>query len=173
MNKKFWTTALAFGIPWTIFMIIFTALMEGNLNLNTILSSIVAGIIASVFFAWVMQYTAGRLLEKINIEISPNEVIIKEGGANHFKGLESVGGKLVLTDKRLLFKSHRYNVQNHQESFDLEEIENVERTKSLLFWKNGLQVKMADNSVEKFIVEEPGKWRDEIMELMKVSLATK
>jgi hypothetical protein len=173
MNKKFWTTALVFGIPWTVCMIIFTAIMEGSLNLNTILSSIVGGIIASVFFAWVMQYTAGRLLEKINIETDNDETIIKEGGANHFKGMEGVGGKLVLTDKRLLFKSHRYNNQNHQESFDLEQIESVVATKNLLFWKNGLQLKMRDHGVQKFVVEEPGRWRDAINEQREMKLAMK
>ncbi len=39
------------------------------------------------------------------------EQLIKEGAANLQKGIETVGGKLFLTNKRLVFEAHKFNVQ--------------------------------------------------------------
>ena len=39
------------------------------------------------------------------------EVIIKEGAASLQKNIEHVGGKLVLTDHRLVFEAHKFNIQ--------------------------------------------------------------
>ena len=46
----------------------------------------------------------------VQIDLVDNEKIEFAKGSNHFKG---VGGKLFLTNKRVLFKSHSINVQNH------------------------------------------------------------
>jgi GRAM domain len=40
-----------------------------------------------------------------------DEVIVKEGFANLQRGLEAVGGLLYLTDRRLIFESHKMNIQ--------------------------------------------------------------
>ena len=46
----------------------------------------------------------------MNVQLPQGEVIIKEGAANLQKGIETVGGKLRLTNQRLLFKAHKLNV---------------------------------------------------------------
>lgn len=124
MTKKFWATALTFGLPWTIFMIIFNLIIKDGPMHITIISILIGGLIAGLLFATIMQYTAKKIFKKVIIETADSENIIKEGGANHFKGKEGVGGKLVLTDKRLIFKSHKFNIQNHQDNFDLRQVEN-------------------------------------------------
>jgi hypothetical protein len=43
--------------------------------------------------------------------LRPGERVIKEGPANLQKSLETVGGKLYLTNQRLVFESHQINVQ--------------------------------------------------------------
>lgn len=40
-----------------------------------------------------------------------DEQIIKEGAANLQKGIETVGGKLCLTNQRLVFEAHKFNVK--------------------------------------------------------------
>jgi hypothetical protein len=163
MTKKFWITALTFGLSWTIFMIVFKLLIKDGPILAIIVSTLIGGIVAGLLFAWIMQYTAKRLFKKIIVETADNENIIKEGGANHFKGKEGVGGKLVLTDKRLIFKSHKFNIQNHQDNFDLGQVEKLQATKTLKFLENGLALELTNNERHKFIVDEPTDWIEKIM----------
>jgi hypothetical protein len=47
----------------------------------------------------------------MKIEIAPNEKLIREGMASLQRGVETVGGRLYLTDSRLVFSSHQFNVQ--------------------------------------------------------------
>jgi hypothetical protein len=95
---------------------------------------------------------------KINVDIESGEQVVKEAGANHFKGLEGVGGKLVLTDKRLIFKSHKYNVQNHQDTYGLNQIDTVLKTKTLNTISNGLTIGLRDQRTERFVIDRPEEW---------------
>lgn len=47
-----------------------------------------------------------KILEKINISIDNLENVLLQAPANHFIENDIVSGKLCLTDKRLIFKSH-------------------------------------------------------------------
>lgn len=86
------------------------------------------------------------------------EVVTKQGLANHFKGLEGVGGKLFLTNRRLRFRSHAMNVQNHDESYPLEDITAVEATKTLGLVPNGLLVHLREGRRERFVVSGRADW---------------
>jgi hypothetical protein len=163
MTKKFWTTVLTFGLPWAVLMIIFKSIEEGELTLLIIVSNLIGGLFAGLLFAWIMPRAGKRLFKTIVIDTADDEVIIKEGAANHFKGIEGVGGKLVLTDKRLIFKSHKLNIQNHQENFALEEIQKLIATKTLGVLKNGLTVELTSNNGHRFIVDEPTDWIEKIV----------
>lgn len=46
------------------------------------------------------------------IELAAGETLLREGAANLQRGMEAVGGYLFLTDRRLLFRSHGFNVQD-------------------------------------------------------------
>lgn len=169
MTKKFWATALTFGLPWTIFMIIFNLIIKDGPMHITIISILIGGLIAGLLFATIMQYTAKKIFKKVIIETADSENIIKEGGANHFKGKEGVGGKLVLTDKRLIFKSHKFNIQNHQDNFDLRQVEKLQATKTLKFLENGLTLELVNNDRHKFIVDDPTDWIEQIMKQKQLS----
>lgn len=135
----------------------------------TIISILIGGLIAGLLFATIMQYTAKKIFKKVIIETADSENIIKEGGANHFKGKEGVGGKLVLTDKRLIFKSHKFNIQNHQDNFDLRQVEKLQATKTLKFLENGLTLELVNNDRHKFIVDDPTDWIEQIMKQKQLS----
>ncbi len=45
------------------------------------------------------------------VPLEPGERILEEIAANHFLGGEARGGKLLLTDRRIAFRPHRFNVQ--------------------------------------------------------------
>ena len=86
------------------------------------------------------------------------EKLAKEEAASHFMGAEVVGGWIYLTDKRLFFKSHPLSIQNHELSILLSDIENTEKSRSLLGFRNRLYLKLKNGKVEKFVVNEPGDW---------------
>ena len=44
-------------------------------------------------------------------ELNPNESVTKSGAANLQRGAETVGGKLFLTNERLIFEAHALNIQ--------------------------------------------------------------
>ena len=163
MKKKFWIAALTFGLPWAILMIIFNSIASGAFTITTIVSTLFGGLVAGFLFASVLAYTAKKLFRRIIVETAENEIIIKEGAANHFKGKEGVGGKLVLTDKRLIFKSHKFNIQNHQENFDLGNVQTLRATRTLGILEKGLTLELTTNDKHKFIVDEPADWVEKIM----------
>ena len=56
-------------------------------------------------------------------EMRPGEQIIKEGPANLQKGIETVGGKLCLTNQRLVFEAHALNVQGGVTQVELADVQ--------------------------------------------------
>jgi hypothetical protein len=51
------------------------------------------------------------------------ETIIKESPANLQRGIETVGGKLHLTNQRLVFEAHQFNIQGGSTAIDLADIQ--------------------------------------------------
>ncbi len=166
--KKILITAIAFGLPFGLAMGVFNSAINWELNPRAILTGIIGGLVAGVAFAIAMKYMANNLFKSISIELTEDEKLIKEGGANHIKGKEGVGGKLVLTDKRLIFKSHNLNIQNHEQAFHFNDIQSLRDAKSLFVLKNKLVLELLNKELHKFIVDEPELWVKEI-ELMRNS----
>jgi hypothetical protein len=100
----------------------------------------------------------------MKIQLSKNEFLIKKGLANHFKGLESVGGELYLTNNRVIFKSHQFNIQTHTEKFPIDEIVDIGKRNTLGIVPNGIFIKMKDGRFEKFVVWRRSEWLAEIQE---------
>jgi hypothetical protein len=94
----------------------------------------------------------------MKIRLRDNETILKEGGANHFKGVEAVGGKLWLTNLRLFFKSHFLNAQPHEESYYLNDLVSVQPVNTLNLVPNGIKVTLKDGRTERFVVNQRQDW---------------
>ena len=60
-------------------------------------------------------------------ELNENEQIIKKGAANLQKGLETIGGKLYLTNQRLVFEAHKINIQGDSMEISLSDIQSCEK----------------------------------------------
>ena len=89
---------------------------------------------------------------KINLGIDEKIEIIRP--ANHFVGIEGVGGKIIITDQRFEFKSHTVNIQVHEMSFQYSEILKIEYYNSLGIIHNGLKLTLTSGKVEKFVVRK-------------------
>lgn len=94
----------------------------------------------------------------MKIRLKDNEIIFKEGFANHFKGIEAVGGKLWLTNLRLFFKSHFLNVQPHEESYYLNDLVSVQPVNTLELVPNGIEFTLKDGRTERFVVNQRQDW---------------
>ena len=151
--------AIGFGMPMTFFFLLQGFYLLDDYSLNSItrvlLSSIAAGALSGFIFNFIMNlFKNSKFVKKSTaISLNENEIILLEKDANHFKGIESVGGRMFVTNNRIIFKSHALNIQNHEVSYIWNEIKQVTRYKSLGLLNNGLELHLKNNKVEKFVVE--------------------
>lgn len=100
----------------------------------------------------------------MNTELQPGETIVKKGRANLQRGAETVGGRLFLTDRRLIFEAHKMNVQRQQEEVARDQITSV--TKAWMRFlgivplaPNTLAVATADKRELRLVLSGREEWR--------------
>ena len=96
-------------------------------------------------------------------ELNHDEKVIKQGAANLQKGPETVGGKLYLTNQRLVFEAHKINIQNSNTEINLSDIHSSEKcwTKLLGFipiMPNSLAVYTKTGNEYRFVLFGRGAW---------------
>ena len=104
---------------------------------------------------------------KPNTPQLPDEAIIKKGGANLSKKKESVGGFLYLTNKRLIFESHSFNIQRGVTEINLNDVLKIEKgwtefLGKLPLFPNALLIKTKNGSVYRFTVWNRSNWKSAI-----------
>ncbi len=97
-------------------------------------------------------------------ELNLNEQILKQGSANLQKGMETVGGKLYLTNQRLVFEAHAVNVQGGNTEIALTDILSLVKcwTKFLGFiplTPNSLEVHTKENVKYRFVLFGREAWK--------------
>jgi len=163
-------TGLSIGIFYAIFSILEKLVTKNDFSaaqiFKDIASGLLGGIVTGAICSWLVELFNNSQLAKSATKIitAPDEIIFYETPANHFKGVEAVGGKLYLTNKRLFFKSHKFNIQNHSLSISLNEILFVNQYKALGFVNNGLSVGVKGGVIEKFVVNEIEEWMKQLSE---------
>jgi hypothetical protein len=83
-------------------------------------------------------------------------------GANLFYGIESVGGKLIFTERSLIFKPHLANVHHKSTEIAYDQISDVRKKSTLGIVPNGILVVTRDENSYKFVVNG----RDAIIEFL-------
>lgn len=155
VSKSWLTMALLYGLPMGLLF----AMSSGSYA-----AGIPAGVISGAIFATILTQFAKRQTQKFQAS-SPDfgsEMPLHSGPANHFKGMEGVGGHLWLTDTRLHFRSHKLNVQNHEWSVPLADVSSVQAVKTLGLIRNGLAVRLASGEEHRFVVNENERWAQAI-----------
>lgn len=94
--------------------------------------------------------------------VPSHETLIHQGAANHFMGLEGVGGWLYLTDQALRFKSHQVNIQRHEVTIPVCEISEAIPCRTAGIFPNGLRVTTKDGRSERFVLNGRRKWSSAI-----------
>lgn len=168
-SSKFFKTALMMGVPYGVTMSFFFLVYSGlcmtifGLGYRFLAFGVAAGLISGILFGVLMaavSYYQGRKLASENPCV-PGEELFKHGMANHGRRGEGVGGYLYLTDRRLLFKSHRFNIQNHDLSIPLEDISSVRPSLTMGLIPNGLQIFVVGRK-EHFVVSQRHDWIEQI-----------
>ncbi len=117
-------------------------------------------LLTAVPFGFAMGFFAAYQRKRfLAMQLVPaDEMLLYQGGANHFVGFESVGGWLYLTDKALRFKSHEVNFQQHELMLPLSEITNAVPSCTAGVIPNGLLVHTNEGQSERFVVAGRRMW---------------
>lgn len=71
--------------------------------------------------------------------------------ANMIKGLESVGGKLIITNRNIIFSSHAFNFQRGEHRIKIKRIKKIEKFGLI---PNGLRLRMKNGKKYEFRVSK-------------------
>jgi hypothetical protein len=101
-------------------------------------------------------------------ELQPGEVVLRTGPANLFRGWEAAGGHLTLTNQRLVFEAHRFNLKSYSTLIELSAVTGLELCWTKLFnliplVPNALAVQTAGAEF-RFVLHEREAWRRAIDE---------
>ena len=104
-------------------------------------------------------------------ELNSNEKILKSGSANLQKNIETVGGKIHLTNERIVFESNKFNVQSGMTEIKISNIKSVNYcwTKFLgiiPLMPNSLSVLTKDLKTFQFVLMKRSEWKDAIEKLI-------
>lgn len=156
--------ALFAGGLQTALLIVFSGFTPHNIK-RAIAQGVLFGLVFGFVFPFLMQKWAKWVERKIVMDLDEDEELIYEGGANLFRGIEGVGGKLFLTNQRLYFKPHKINVQSEEQSIPLAQIDEVStyKTSKIIQLDNGLQVDTVDKQVYKFVVNDRDEWIEQLI----------
>jgi hypothetical protein len=137
---------------------------EENLNLYQLLLEGIIFIVVYWFGIFYFTDYIPRLKNNITPALLQEEVIEREGPANLRRGIEWVGGKLFLTNKRLVFKSHKLNIQKGQTNLALDKIENIHKKTAFPFLKNRVNILMREGKKYHFIITGCEEWIEKLHE---------
>jgi len=165
--KAWWNMVFLSGLLYGLPMGVVFSLLAGNWKLGFPLG-LIAGVMFGVVFTMATRWFSDRQIDRCQQQTPDlgDETIQLEGPANLFRGKEGVGGYLWLTESRLLFRSHRLNVQSGPWETSVSEIASAQSTKTMGLLDNGLQVQLSSGDKVRFVVNKNRFWADAIQEVM-------
>ena len=103
------------------------------------------------------------------IDMSSSEQIVRDVAASMRRGIETVGGRLLITNKRLLFQAHALNIQKLPAEIPYNNISEIRRFKNLGIVNNGASIILNSGMEYKFILNKTGEIIKIINELLDAS----
>ncbi|OIQ30951.1 MAG: hypothetical protein BM564_01705 [Bacteroidetes bacterium MedPE-SWsnd-G2] len=82
--------------------------------------------------------------------------------------MEGVGGKLFLTNKKLIFKSHKINIQRGQTDIKYQDIAQIIERKTAKLIDNSIRIITTDLTEFAFVVNERELWIAHINEQIRL-----
>ncbi|WP_299015643.1 GRAM domain-containing protein [uncultured Polaribacter sp.] len=157
--KMNWKQITLLGISITFLYGLILYLLNTSQSLDAIIKqSLIYGVAMTLFFIflfpWMMKKLVGKRINTIQPELLENEMVNDEIFANLFKGIEGVGGKIFLTNERLIFKSHSLNIQKGQTNIKYSDILSVSKKKTAKLFNNGIKLITKKGTTYKFVVND-------------------
>ncbi len=103
----------------------------------------------------------------MDIKLQTGEKIVKKGFANHFKENVAAGGMLFLTNKRIVFKTHKMNMGVYELPIPLNQIASLRKSNTLFIVPNGLSIELKNGKTEKFVLWGRSGWISKIEGLIR------
>jgi hypothetical protein len=158
-SQQSWKVALVsglvFGVLFGVMRMIVPPHPHPSLS-ELLIFAAIAGILFGVFIK--LFLSSKSVARTMAIALQPGETVAHEGFANHFLNCEGRGGRLYLTNRRLVFQPHAVNLQRSGFSMPLDDI--AEASKCLTFWliPNGIKITHRDGKTERFVVYDRADW---------------
>lgn len=148
-------TLLKAGIPFGFIMGMLSGLILGPYY------GLVIFVVSGLSFGGIIAIFLGlqeRKFKAMEGSMAHNHPILFSGPANHRFGKEYTGGWLILTEEKLIFKTHHFNIQNHELEIENENITNIKGMNAFGFIPNKLSIEESSGEVHCFVVNNRSKW---------------
>jgi hypothetical protein len=164
-----WKRALLSGTAFGLLFGAAFSFMQGWLPPHAggdILAFLIIALLSGALFGGFIGLFAGSrtVARQTAIDLPPGEIVEYAGPANHFRNGEARGGKLYLTNRRLIFQPHHFNLQNAPVGIARSEIAGAAKSKTLGIIPNGLLVRQSNGETQRFVVSDRSAWLRRIME---------
>ncbi len=162
MTQRIIKNSIFTGVPFGLFMGLFYAWRQGST------SGLSIGLAGGVFFGVAMAIFAENQRRKMECKDHSfeGEKILLQGPANHFQNGEGKGGWLILTERRLMFRSHGKNLQNQPVDVMVADIASAVPTLTMGFIPNGLSIEKRNGVKARFAVSKRKEWAERIEQLI-------
>ncbi len=150
--------ALGSAVLWAIIWIGIKSAENNGFTTTILWASIGRGLFMGISWALIMKWMSGDPYKHVKLKLESEETVVKEGGANLIPVNKGEGGKLAVTNRRLLFKGQRYDTRDFQFVIEFDKIESIRTHKSWKLLKNELHIAMTDGTTFRFAVDHPVQW---------------
>ena len=158
MKNSFLRMALGSAVLWAIIWIGIKSAENNGFTTTILWASIGRGLFMGISWALIMKWMSGDPYKHVKLKLESEETVVKEGGANLIPVNKGEGGKLAVTNRRLLFKGQRYDTRDFQFVIEFDKIESIRIHKSWKLLKNELHIAMTDGTTFRFAVDHPVQW---------------
>ena len=161
--------ALLNGGIFTVALLFVHYLMDGEiLNwFSIVFQGLFFGLFMAYGFPLIFKKMGTSLGNSIHPELASDEEIEMEGPANLFRGMEGVGGKLFLTNQKVIFKAHALNIQTGQTDISFDSITDIQFRKTGHLLDNGLSILTTDQRKYDLVLADREIWREKLRAKVK------
>lgn len=142
------------GVP----MCLVQWMLSGSLAVG-VMTGLIIGALFTAFMMIFRRLTqqGARMLHEVG-GWADEEKVLKSGPANLIRSNEGIGGTLYLTDRRIRFRAHRFNVDVGDYSFSLASVQSAAPSRIWGIYPTGLLVRLSDGRQMKFVVYDRADW---------------
>lgn len=126
------------------------------------------GVMMAITTPWISQkfirkFSPG-LEQKVQSYLTKNETIIFKDAANLARKMEGVGGMIFITDQRIIFLPHPYNIQRTPAFIKLKDVNQVSRRKILSPNNNALRIATSSTNYD-VILSHPNEFMQQLQKI--------